>query len=73
MTEDEIARAKAVANFIRANAPDLAEKIEKALRDATRHRVDGMNIKIGFSYRIEKYDGEFDPTKAPVEIIEGNG
>jgi len=72
MTKDEqIARAKAVADTIRAHMPEKAAEIDKLIEEAQGGQRDRVPVKVGIKYRIKKYDGDYDPSKVPVQVIEG--
>jgi len=71
--ETDIAKAKAVADAIRTAAPGLAEKIDRAILEAQSGRRESLNVDVGVKYRLEKFDGEYQPGMTPVEVIEGEG
>lgn len=60
-----------VASMIEATEPEKAAAIRQQLADLDRGRREGLNISIGITYKLQKFDGEFVPGKQPVEIIEG--
>lgn len=69
----DIAQAKAVADAIRDVAPDLAAKLDRAIIDAQSGQRESIKMDVKVSYRLEKFDGEYEPGKTPVETIEGEG
>lgn len=71
--ESDIARAKAVADAIRVAAPDLAARIDRAVIDAESGRRERLALDVSIKYRLDKFDGEYSPGKAPVETIEREG
>jgi hypothetical protein len=60
-----IHQAKELADAIRAECPDLAEAIDRAIADAPR---DGLNVDVGIRFRLEKFEGD-----KLIETIEGTG
>jgi uncharacterized membrane protein (UPF0127 family) len=71
--ESDIAKAKAVADAIRLLHPDKAAEIDRAILEAQSGQRESLKINVGVKYRLEKYDGDYDPAKQPVDIIEGEG
>lgn len=69
---ETLADAEALANEIRTVWPDKARAIDALV--AAAHgagKKDGLNIIVGISYKLEKFDGDLEPGKKPVEVIEG--
>lgn len=71
--ETDIARAKAVADAIRVQWPEKAAEIDRLIIDAQSGRREHIEITVGVKYRLEKFDGEYQPGMTPVEVIEGEG
>lgn len=71
--ENSIAKAKAVADAIRAAWPEKAAEIDRLIIEAESGRRETVKIDVGVTYRLEKFDGDYSPHKAPTEIIEGEG
>jgi len=71
--ETDIAKAKAVADAIRLAAPDLAEKIDRAIIEAQSGRRESLKVDVSVKYRLEKFDGEYQSGMTPVEVVEGEG
>lgn len=71
--QDPVARARAIADTIRQALPDQAAAIDRLIAEvaAGTRPAEGLNIKVGIKYRLEKFDGDYAPDKAPVEVIEG--
>lgn len=59
--DEDIARAKAVADAIRDAWPEKAAEIDGALNS-------GLSVKVRLSYKLEKFDGG---SVAPFESVEG--
>lgn len=72
MTSD-IERAKRIADEIRPFWPEKADEIERAIVSAQSGQRDGVKVKVGIRYKLQKFDGEFIPGKTPIETIEGEG
>lgn len=66
-----IARAQAVADSIRAQWPDKAAEIDRAVAEVTAGKRDSVTVNAGMRYRLEKFEGEITPGKQPYEVIEG--
>ncbi len=71
--ETEIARAKALADAIRAMMPEKAAEIDRAIADAESGHRESLKIDVSIKYRLEKFEGEYEPGMTPIEIIEGEG
>lgn len=71
--ENEIIRAKAVADAIRNLLPDKAAEIDKAVLEAQSGQRESLKIDVSIKYRLEKFDGDYEPGMTPIEIIEGDG
>lgn len=56
--------------FLKDTNPELADKIIAMQADLER---DGLRLTITESFTLEKFDGEYDPEKEPVEVIEIKG
>jgi DNA-binding Lrp family transcriptional regulator len=61
---NDLERARAAADAIRATHPEKAAEIDKALKD-------GVPVRIGMRYRLEKFHAPMKPGDAPYEVIEG--
>ena len=46
-------------------------KQNPGLRDEIDKKADGLGLKVKFDFRLEKFDGDYEPGKTPVEVIEG--
>ena len=66
-----IAEAEALANEIRDISPDKAAQIDEAVAAVKSGRRDSLNIEVGVTYRLEKYQGEMKPGDEPCEVCEG--
>ncbi|AHB50319.1 hypothetical protein W911_14310 [Hyphomicrobium nitrativorans NL23] len=74
MTRDEqIKRAKAIANALRPYIPEKAREIDQLVSDLQGNKRETVEISVGVKYRIEKYEGDYSPEKTPVETVEGEG
>jgi hypothetical protein len=71
--ETDIVQAKKVADAIRMAAPDLAAKIDRAIIEAQSGQRESLKIDVNMKYRLEKFDGEYQPGMSPVEVVEGEG
>lgn len=74
MTETPIERAKRIANAIRSQMPEKAAEIDRLVDDiraGAKPMEAALRIKASISYRLEKFDGDYQPGKQPVEVIEG--
>lgn len=66
-----IDEARALADQIRAQMPDKAKAIDALIAAANGQHNADLKIKVGIKYRLEKFDGDYEPGKKPVEVIEG--
>lgn len=74
MTKDEqIKKAKAIAHEIRPVWPEKAAEIDRAIADAESGHRESLKIDVSIKYRLEKFEGEYEPGMTPIEIIEGEG
>lgn len=71
--EDEIARAKTIADAIRPMMPDKAAEIDRAVADAQSGHRESLKIDVSIKYRLEKFEGDYEPGMTPIEIIDGDG
>lgn len=71
MADNSIARARAAADAIRDLWPDKAAEIDRVIAEAETGKRDGVNVKVGIRFKLEKFEGEAAPGKAPYEVIEG--
>jgi hypothetical protein len=55
---------------LRSRMPEQAEKLQAYL-DANETQHDGFRVNATISYKLEKFDGEYEPGKQPVEVLEG--
>lgn len=74
MTPDEMKALaakdpKAFADMIRPLMPEKAAEIDAALAS----NPDTLNVNVSVSMKLEKFDGEYEPGKVPVEVIEMEG
>lgn len=69
----DIEKARAAADQLRTLWPDKAAEIDRAIEDLIAGRRDGLKVDVGIKYRLEKFDGEYEAGKVPVEVIEGTG
>ncbi|MBX6392550.1 MAG: hypothetical protein IRY96_03680 [Burkholderiales bacterium] len=65
-----VAEARALAEALRELWPEKAAEIDRAIAGA---QCDAVPVSVSISYRLEKFDGDYEPGKAPIEIIEGKG
>ena len=70
MTEDEIARAKAVADAIKAAWPEKAAEIYRLIAAVEAGHRERLHIDVKVKCRLEKFEGDFEPGKSPIETIE---
>lgn len=68
MNDDEKRRLKDIADRIRNVWPDKAAELDRLAADGN---TDAVKIKVGIKYKIEKFEGDYDPLKKPIEVIEG--
>jgi hypothetical protein len=75
MTEhrDGLVHSQAVADELRTVWPEKAAEIERAIAQARAGQSDGVKVNVGIRFKLEKFEGEMSPGKAPVEVIEGKG
>lgn len=66
-----IERIRQIADQLRVFAPAKAAEIDRALAEVDAGKRDLATIGIGIDFRLEKFDGEYQPGKTPVETIEG--
>lgn len=71
--ENDIEKAKAVADAIRDAWPEKAAEIDRLIIEAESGQRESIKINVGVKYRLEKFDGEYAPGKMPVDVIEGEG
>lgn len=70
----DIGKARTVAALLRAQGNvALAAQVELLIAQAQASRSDGVNIKVGIRFRLEKFDGDRVEGAVPVEVIEGTG
>ena len=50
--------------------PDKAKELEEALAKLPPGKVDGIRLKGSVHMKLEKFDGEIESGKQPVEVIE---
>lgn len=63
--------AKALANEIRAHWPEKAVQIDALIAAAEAEgKSDGLKITGSIKLKLEKFDGEYEPRKQPIEVIE---
>lgn len=70
-TNSGIARAQAIADTIRAQWPEKAAEIGRAIAEVNSGKRDGITVTAAVRYRLEKFEGEIEPGKKPYEVIEG--
>lgn len=67
-----IERLKQVAVFLRERGDVAqAETLEKAIVEIASGRLDIAKVGVTLDYRLDKFDGEYEPGKEPVETITG--
>jgi hypothetical protein len=64
-------RIKAIADEIRAQWPEKAAELDRLIEQASAGKRDGVNLKVGIKYRLEKFEGDYQPGMKPFEVIEG--
>jgi hypothetical protein len=69
----DVERLRRMADMIRGGYPEKAAELDRALDDVEGGRRDLASIHVDVSYRLEKFDGEWEPGKEPVEVVEGRG
>lgn len=62
--------ARELADYLRPIWPEKAAEIDRVLAET---QADLAPVSVSISYRLEKFNGEYEPGKHPVEIIEGKG
>ncbi len=70
--EQQIADARRAADAIRGFAPAEAARIDAAIAELEHGGRDSLKVNVGIHFRLEKFDGEYEPGKQPVEVIEGH-
>lgn len=70
---DATAKARAVADSIRAVWPAQAGEIDAAIAEFEGGKRDGLSVTTSVRFKLEKFDGEIEPGKQPYEVIEGEG
>jgi hypothetical protein len=58
-------------NFLRLAWPGKAAEIETILARTDTARRGDIKIDVKIKYRLEKFDGDYEPGKQPFEVIEG--
>jgi hypothetical protein len=71
--ENDISRAKQLADELRLSWPEKAAEIDRAILDVQSGRRETLKLSVGVKFRLEKYQGEYKPGATPTEIIEGEG
>jgi hypothetical protein len=71
--EEQIKKAKQIAHEIRNVWPEKAAEIDRAIADAESGHRESLKIDVSIKYRLEKFEGEYEPGMTPIEIIEGEG
>jgi hypothetical protein len=69
--EEQIKKAKQIAHELRHVWPEKAAEIDKLIAEAEGGRRESLSVSVGVKYRLEKYDGDFQPGMTPFEVIEG--
>lgn len=72
-TITSIEEARAIADDIRPMWPERAAAIDARIADVESGKRDAMNLEVGITYRLEKFEGDIVPGKQPYETIEGQG
>lgn len=68
---DHLTRVQAIADQLRPHWPDAAAEIDALIADyEAGRRADLADVKVTIGTRLEKFDGDIAPGKAPVEVIE---
>ena len=70
MTEEEIASAKALADAIKAAWPEKAAEIYRLIAAIEAGHRERLHIDVKVKFRLEKFEGDYEPGKPPIEIIE---
>lgn len=63
-------RAIALADQLRVIAPEHAATIDRAVAELDAGKRDGLKIDVNVAFRLEKFDGDYEPGMKPVEVIE---
>ena len=71
--EEQIKKAKQIAHEIRNVWPEKAAEIDKIVAEAEGGQRESLSISVGVKYRLEKFEGNYQPGMTPIEIIEGEG
>lgn len=58
-------------NVIRPASPAQAAALEHAIAEIEAGQRDLATVNVGISYKLEKFEGEYQPEMVPVEVIEG--
>lgn len=69
MAHPDEAAALAAIEKLRAVGHPALPIAEQALRDLREGRRDGLSIDVSIKARLDKYDGDYEPDKVPVETI----
>ena len=73
IAQEKLAHARAVADTIRADWPEKAAEIDRALDQVAAGQRDGLTVSTSIRFKLEKFDGPIVPGKQPFETIEGQG
>ena len=65
----ELERLLAAAEL--SSSPEMLALADLCRRALAGENVDVPKVKVIETFRLEKFDGEYEPGKVPVEIIEG--
>lgn len=71
--EEQIKRAKAIADAIRDAWPEKAAEIDRLIIEAQSGQRESLKINVNVKYRLEKFEGDYHEGKDPIETIEGEG
>lgn len=69
----DIARLRRAAQQLRNFSPDKSAEIERALAEVDAGKRDLATISVGVTFRLEKFDGDYQQGLTPTIIIEGKG
>lgn len=68
-----IAQARDAAEKIRELWPDKAAVIDGLIAKAEDGLVDMPRVQVSIGARLEKFDGDIEPGKQPVEVLDLRG
>lgn len=58
-----------MADEIRPFAPEIAARIDQAVQELREGKRERLTVNVSVRATLEKFDGEYEPGKAPVETV----